>query len=61
MYGSDVWSINKTTLHELDKSFLNYIRRALYVKSTTSNIIVFGECGKLTPSMFIKNAIWTGF
>ena len=51
-YGSDVWGINKTALHELDKSFLNYIRCVLCVKSTTSNIIVFGECGKFPPSMY---------
>ena len=51
-YGSDVWGVNKTALHELDKSFLNYIRCVLCVKSTTSNIIVFGECGKFPPSMY---------
>ena len=50
-YGSDARGVNKTTLHELGKSFLNYIRCVLRVKSTTSNIIVFGECGKFPPSM----------
>ena len=51
-YGSDIWGINKIALHELDKSFLNYIRCVLCVKSTTSNIVVFGECGKFPPSMY---------
>ena len=48
MYGG----INKTALHELDKAFLNYIRYVLCAKSTTSNIIVFGECAKFPPSMY---------
>ena len=36
-YGSDVCGINKMALHELDKSFRNYVHCVLCVKSTTSN------------------------
>ena len=47
-YGSDVWGINKTALHELDKSFLNYIHCVLCVKSTTS----FWWMWEVSPSMY---------
>lgn len=50
-YGSDVWGLNKTGLRELDKVFFNYLRRTLHVKATTSNAIVYGECGRYPPSV----------
>ena len=51
-YGSDVWGLCKSGLHDLDKLFLNYIRCVLCIKATTSNIIVYGECGKFPPSIY---------
>ena len=51
-YGSDVWGLCKSGLHDLDKLFLNYIRCVLCIKATTSNIIVYGECGKIPPSIY---------
>ena len=50
-YGSDVWGLCKSGLHDLDKLFLNHIRCVLCIKATTSNIIVYGECGKFPPSL----------
>ena len=49
MYGSDVSGFSKNGLQGRDKLFLNYIRCVLCIKATTSNIIVFGECGKFPP------------
>ena len=51
-YGSDVWGHCKSRLYDLDKLFLNYIRCVLCIKATTSNIIVYGECGKFPPSIY---------
>ena len=45
-------NINKSGLNDLDKLFLQYLRCVLCVKATTSNVIVFGECGKFPPSMY---------
>ena len=61
-YGSDVWGLCKSGLHDLDKSFLNYIRCVLCIKATTSNIIVYGECGKFPPrfSDLDLQSIWPG-
>ena len=38
-------------MKSLDKVFLNYIRYVLQVKATTSNTIVYGECGRLPLSV----------
>ena len=51
-YTSDVWGLNKSGLNDLDKLFLQYLRCVLCVKATTSNVIVFGECGKFPPNMY---------
>ena len=49
-YGSDVWGHNKNAHNMLDKVFLRFLRCTLGVKCTTSNIIVYGECGRMPPS-----------
>ena len=49
-YGSDIWGHNKNAHNMLDKVFLRFIRCTLGVKCTTSNIIVYGECGRMPPS-----------
>ena len=49
-YGSDVWGHNKNAHNMLDKVFLCLIRCTLGVKCITSNIIVYGECGRVPPS-----------
>ena len=49
-YGSDVWGARKDGLWALDKIFLRFVRWTLGTKTTTSNIIVAGECGRLPPS-----------
>ena len=51
-YGSDVWGLCKSGLYDFDKLFLNYIRCVFCIKATTSNIIVYGECGKFPPSIY---------
>ena len=51
IYGSDVWGMNKHCISELDKMYLWFIRNMLKVKRTTSNQIVFGECGVYPPSV----------
>ena len=50
-YGSEVWSVRKSTLNVLDKVFLRYVRCALSIKATTSNIITVGESGQYPPSV----------
>ena len=51
-YESDVWGLNKTDIVVVDKVFLNFARCTLSVKSPTSNVIVYGECGRYPLSMF---------
>ena len=51
VYGSEIWGYNKTAQSETDKIFLRFARQILRVKPTTSNIIVFGECGIMPPSV----------
>ena len=51
-YTSDVWGLNKSGLNDLDKLFLLFL--LLCVKATTSNVVVFGECGKFPPSMYCQ-------
>lgn len=50
-YGSDIWGTNGVSLVQLDQVFNRFVRCTLGVKSTTSNIIVAGECGRLPPSV----------
>ena len=52
LYGSDVWGVNVSEKMPIDKLFFYYMRCVLHVKSTTSNIIVIGECGQLPPSIY---------
>ena len=49
-FGSDVWGNNKNAHTMSDKVFLRFIRCTLGVKCTTSNILVFVECGLMPPS-----------
>ena len=51
MYGSEVWSVSKASLKAIDKVHLRYVRCALSVKATTSNIITVGESGQYSPSV----------
>ena len=51
VYGSEVWGYNKTAKSETDKIFLRFARQILRVKPTRSNIIIFGECGIMPPSV----------
>ena len=50
-YGSDVWGCN-LDLHYTDKVFLDFIECVFRVKATTCTTIVYGECGRLPPSVF---------
>ena len=52
LYGSDVWGVNVSANMQIDKLFFYYMRCVLHVKSTTSNIIVVGECGQLPTSVY---------
>ena len=52
MYGSDVWGHNKSGTSMIDKVMLRFSRCVLNVKATTSNVMVYGECGILPPSVY---------
>ena len=52
LYGSDVWAVNVSANMPIDKLFFYYMRCVLHAKSTTSNIIVVGECGGLPPCVY---------
>ena len=53
-YGSEVWGVNKACWPLLDRMCLKYMRYVLGVKPSTSNIITFGECGIIPPSVKCK-------
>ena len=55
-YGGDVWGISKNARCMIDKLYLNFARCVLGVKSTTSNHIVHGECGRIPPSVSVEIA-----
>ena len=50
LYGGDVWAIRRNDM--VDKVFYCFIRCALGVKATTSNLMVLGESGQMPPSVF---------
>ena len=50
-YGSEVWGASMSGLQELDRVFLQYMRCVLRVKATTSNLAVYGECGRFSPTL----------
>ena len=50
-YGSDIWGHSKSGTIAADRIFLRFIRCVLMVKATTSNAAVYGECGRLPPSV----------
>ena len=52
MYGSDVWGHNISGISMIDKVMLRFSRCVLNVKDTTSNVMVYGECGILPPSVY---------
>ena len=52
LYGSDVWGHSCKSSKTIDKMFHWFIRCALKVKSTTSNVIVVGESGQIPPSVY---------
>ena len=51
VYASDIWGVMQTGKSTIDKVFYKYVRCALGVKATTSNLIVTGECGLFPPSV----------
>ena len=52
IYGSDLRGYNKNGTSMVDKVTLRFCRCILNVKATTSNIMVYGECGILPPSIY---------
>ena len=52
LYGSDIWGVNVSANTPIDKLFFYYVCCVLHVKSTTSKVIVVGECGQLPPSVY---------
>ena len=52
LYGSDTWGVNASIDTTIDKLFYHCMRCVLNVKSTTSNVIVVGECGQMPPSIY---------
>ena len=49
---SDVWGHNKTGISMIDKVMLRFSGCVLNVKATTNNVMVYGECGILPPSVY---------
>ena len=54
LYGSDVWGLNVKGGQSIDKILLWFLRIALNVKRTTSNLITLGECGMIPTSVFAQ-------
>ena len=52
LYGSDVRGIRGQGNDMVDKVFYCFIRCALGVKATTSNLMVLGESGQMPPDVF---------
>ena len=52
IYGCNVWGCNRNRTSMVDKVMLRFCRCVLNVKATTSNIMVYGECGMLPPSIY---------
>ena len=52
LYGSDVWGHSCKSSKTIDKMLHWFIRCALKVKSTTSNVIVVSESGQIPPSVY---------
>ena len=50
-YASDIWAVNKLGREKIDKGFLQFAKRTLGVKQSTSTSIVFGETGQFPPSL----------
>ena len=55
LYGSEVWGFEDTSV--IVRFQLQYLKRILNVKSSTPNIMVFGELGVLPLDCMIKNRI----
>ena len=51
LYGSDIWGHNCQATKTLDNVFMEFLRRILKVKMTTSNHITIGEFGLIPPSV----------
>ena len=51
LYGSDVWGFSASAGSKLDSVMLSYVRNVLRVKSTTSNVISWGETGLIPMSI----------
>ena len=49
--GSDVWGFSEQGQAQIVKIMLHYCLCVLNVKANTSNVITFGECGVLQPSV----------
>lgn len=56
-YGSEIWGILPKAMTLADKLFLQYTRNILNIKTSTSNIITYGECGKIPPSCSIIKSV----
>ena len=50
-YGSDVWGVHKKGRALVDKVFLQFIKRTLVIKQSTSTAMVLGESGQFLPSI----------
>src|SRR6056300_1576225 len=56
MYGCEVWSVLAKAVERTDKLYLQYLKHVLNVKTSTSNIITYGECGQIALSQSIVQA-----
>ena len=48
-----MWGFNISATNALDKVVLNYYRCVLSVKATKCNAIVYGECGRFPPHVYL--------
>ena len=51
-YGSDIWNFHKT--QDVEKIHLEFCKKILNVKSTTSNVVVYYELGRYQLSVYRK-------
>ena len=51
-FGSENWGINVKSCEMVDKFFNWFARLVLRVKSTTCNMMTWGECGVIPPSVY---------
>ena len=57
-YGSDIWGMKHNSIQVIDRVYQHFMKYLLGVKATTSNVIVYGECGRIPLSnILVRNVM----